>query len=80
MKAWTLASIKLEDCRKSAPSFWLTSGSIEAVIFRAPVVVGPNGVRALGGTALSALERSPRYRQIETTVAGVDIMRRYVRV
>lgn len=52
----------------------------EAVIFRAPVVVGPNGVRALGGTALSALERSPRYRQIETTVAGVDVMRRYQRV
>lgn len=52
----------------------------EAVIFRAPVVVGPNGVRALGGTALSALERSPRYRLIETTVAGVDVMRRYQRV
>ncbi len=51
----------------------------EVVIFRAPVVVGPNGVRALGGTALSALERSPRYRLIETTAVGKDVMRRYVR-
>jgi diaminohydroxyphosphoribosylaminopyrimidine deaminase/5-amino-6-(5-phosphoribosylamino)uracil reductase len=51
----------------------------EVVIFRAPVVVGPNGVRALGGTALSALERSPRYRLVETANVGVDIMRRYVR-
>jgi diaminohydroxyphosphoribosylaminopyrimidine deaminase/5-amino-6-(5-phosphoribosylamino)uracil reductase len=51
----------------------------EAVIFRAPVVVGPNGVRALGGTALSALERSPRYRLFETTTVGVDVMRRYAR-
>ncbi len=51
----------------------------EVVIFRAPVVVGPNGVRALGGTALSAVERSPRYRLVETASVGVDIMRRYVR-
>ena len=51
----------------------------EVVIFRAPVVVGPNGVRALSGTALSALERSPRYRLVETAAVGVDVMRRYVR-
>jgi diaminohydroxyphosphoribosylaminopyrimidine deaminase/5-amino-6-(5-phosphoribosylamino)uracil reductase len=51
----------------------------EIVIFRAPVVVGPDGVRALGGTALSAIERSPRYRQIETAQFGEDTMRRYLR-
>lgn len=51
----------------------------EVMIFRAPVVVGPDGVRALGGTALSAIERSPRYRMIETGQVGDDIMRRYVR-
>ncbi len=51
----------------------------EVVIFRAPVVVGPNGVRALGGTALSAVERSPRYRLIETASVGPDTLRRYVR-
>jgi len=52
----------------------------EVVIFRAPVVVGPDGVRALGGHALSAIERSPRYRQIEAASVGDDEMRRYLRV
>lgn len=51
----------------------------EVVIFRASVVVGPDGVRALGGMALSAVERNPRYRHIETAQVGEDTMRRYVR-
>jgi diaminohydroxyphosphoribosylaminopyrimidine deaminase/5-amino-6-(5-phosphoribosylamino)uracil reductase len=51
----------------------------EVVLFRASVVVGPDGVRALGGYALSAIERSPRYRQIETAMVGEDVMRRYLR-
>ena len=59
----------------------LVSGDLvdEVVIFRAPVVVGPDGVRALGGMALSAIERSPRYRLVETAIVGEDTMRRYVR-
>ena len=59
----------------------LISGDLvdEVVIFRAPVVVGVDGVRALAGLALSAVERSPRYRLIETAVVGEDTMRRYVR-
>jgi diaminohydroxyphosphoribosylaminopyrimidine deaminase/5-amino-6-(5-phosphoribosylamino)uracil reductase len=52
----------------------------EVVIFRAAVVVGPTGVRALGNYALSAIERSPRYRQIEAAIVGEDQMRRYLRV
>ena len=52
----------------------------EIVIFRAPVVVGPNGVRALAGYALSAIERSPRYRPIDAAIVGDDHMRRYLRV
>ena len=51
----------------------------EVILFRAAVVVGPDGVRALGGVALSAIERSPRYLQIEAGKVGDDIMRRYVR-
>jgi diaminohydroxyphosphoribosylaminopyrimidine deaminase/5-amino-6-(5-phosphoribosylamino)uracil reductase len=51
----------------------------EVILFRAAVVVGPDGVRALGGMALSAIERSPRYRQIEDGKVGEDVMRRYVR-
>jgi diaminohydroxyphosphoribosylaminopyrimidine deaminase/5-amino-6-(5-phosphoribosylamino)uracil reductase len=52
----------------------------EVVLFRAPVVVGADGVRALGGYALSAIERSPRFRQIEASAVGEDQMRRYLRV
>lgn len=51
----------------------------EAVLFRAPVVVGQDGVRALGGYAMSAIERSPRYRLIEQASLGDDQMRRYLR-
>ncbi len=51
----------------------------EAVLIRAPVVVGPSGVRALGGYALSAIERSPRFRQIDAAIYGEDQMRRYLR-
>ncbi|MCB1487004.1 MAG: bifunctional diaminohydroxyphosphoribosylaminopyrimidine deaminase/5-amino-6-(5-phosphoribosylamino)uracil reductase RibD [Bauldia sp.] len=51
----------------------------EIVLFRAPVVVGPDGVRALEGYALSAIERSPRFRQIEAATVGDDQMRRYLR-
>jgi diaminohydroxyphosphoribosylaminopyrimidine deaminase/5-amino-6-(5-phosphoribosylamino)uracil reductase len=51
----------------------------EVILFRAAVVVGPDGVRALGGMALSAIERSPRYRQIDAGMVGDDVVRRYVR-
>jgi diaminohydroxyphosphoribosylaminopyrimidine deaminase/5-amino-6-(5-phosphoribosylamino)uracil reductase len=51
----------------------------EVVIFHAPVVVGFDGVRAIAGSALSAIERSPRYRPIETMRIGEDEMRRYLR-
>ena len=52
----------------------------EVVLFRAPVVVGQDGVRALGGYALSAIERSPRYRLTDTATVGEDQMRRYLRL
>ena len=43
------------------------------------VVVGTDGVRALAGYALSAIERSPRFRQVGAGMAGRDQMRRYLR-
>jgi diaminohydroxyphosphoribosylaminopyrimidine deaminase/5-amino-6-(5-phosphoribosylamino)uracil reductase len=51
----------------------------EVVIIRAPVVVGPDGVRALGSTALSAIEHSPRFRLTDTQPLGEDVMRTYWR-
>jgi diaminohydroxyphosphoribosylaminopyrimidine deaminase/5-amino-6-(5-phosphoribosylamino)uracil reductase len=60
----------------------LVSGGLadEVVLFRASVVVGPDGVRALAGHALSAVERSPRYRLVEEARIGEDHMRRYLRI
>lgn len=51
----------------------------EVVLFHAPVVVGPDGVRALAGGALSSIERSPRYRLVEQAMLGEDQMVRYER-
>jgi len=51
----------------------------EVVLFHAPVVVGPDGVRALAGGALSAIERSPRFRRVEESRLGEDRMVRYER-
>ena len=52
----------------------------EIVLFRASVVVGADGVRAFAGHALSAVERSPRYRLVEEAKVGEDRMRRYLRI
>jgi diaminohydroxyphosphoribosylaminopyrimidine deaminase/5-amino-6-(5-phosphoribosylamino)uracil reductase len=52
----------------------------EVVLIHAPVVVGPDGVRALAGMALSAIERNPRYRLVEASPLGEDLLRRYLRV
>ena len=53
---------------------------INVLLFANLAVAGVLGVRALDGYALSAVERSPRFRQIEAAVVGDDHMRRYVRV
>jgi diaminohydroxyphosphoribosylaminopyrimidine deaminase/5-amino-6-(5-phosphoribosylamino)uracil reductase len=51
----------------------------EVLLFRADVVVGPDGVRALAGGALSAIERSPRFRLVEDVMVGDDRLRRYLK-
>ncbi len=52
----------------------------EVVLFRAPVVVGRGGVQALSGHALSAIERSPRYRIVGDSMIGEDRMRQFIKV
>ena len=52
----------------------------EVILFRAEVIVGPDGVRALAGNALSAIERSPRFELIDDHLVGEDRLRRYLRV
>jgi diaminohydroxyphosphoribosylaminopyrimidine deaminase/5-amino-6-(5-phosphoribosylamino)uracil reductase len=52
----------------------------EAVFIRAPSVIGPEGVPALAGQSLSAVDRSPRYRLIDDAFVGEDRVKRYVRI
>lgn len=74
-----LTRILVEGGGKIASSL-VTGGLVdEVILFRAAVVVGPDGVRALAGQALSAIERSPRYRLVEDAQLGEDRKLRYLR-
>ncbi len=74
-----ITRLLVEGGARVAASF-VTPGLADAVVlFRAPVVIGPDGVRALAGGALSAIERSPRYRIAEDLRLGEDRMIRYER-
>lgn len=58
----------------------VTRGFADAVIlYRAPVVIGPDGVRALAGGALSMIDRNPRYRIVDELMFGEDRMVRFER-
>lgn len=74
-----LTRVLVEGGSRIAASLVANGLADEVYLFRAPVVVGPDGVRALDGNALSAIERSPRYRLIVDEVIGEDRMRRYLR-
>lgn len=74
-----LTRVLVEGGSRIASSLISNDLADEVYLFRASVVVGPGGVRALDGNALSAIERSPRYRLCEEAQVGEDQMRRYLR-
>ncbi|MGV8839189.1 MAG: bifunctional diaminohydroxyphosphoribosylaminopyrimidine deaminase/5-amino-6-(5-phosphoribosylamino)uracil reductase RibD [Bauldia sp.] len=74
-----LTRVLVEGGSRIASSLVSNDLADEVILFRASVVVGPGGVRALDGYALSAIERSPRYRLVEESQVGEDQMRRYLR-
>jgi diaminohydroxyphosphoribosylaminopyrimidine deaminase / 5-amino-6-(5-phosphoribosylamino)uracil reductase len=51
----------------------------EAVLFRSPTVVGPDGIDALDGMPLSALTRSPRLKAIGSEAVGADMVETFER-
>lgn len=58
----------------------VTQGLADAVVlYRAPVVVGADGVRALAGAALSMIDRNPRYEIVDEARLGEDRMIRFER-
>ena len=75
-----ITRVLVEGGSKMAASV-VTQGLVDEILFfRAKVVVGPGGVRTLAGQALSAVERSPRYRLVDDGFVGEDRLRRYLRV
>ena len=51
----------------------------EAVLFRSPNAIGPDGLDALEGMPLEALTRSPRLHLIDSETAGEDTVEHYLR-
>lgn len=74
-----ITRLLVEGGARIAASFVSQGLADEVVLYRAPVVIGHEGVRALAGGALSAIERSPRYRVAEDVKLGEDRMIRYER-
>ena len=75
-----LSRVLVEGGAQLAASLISSDLADEVDFFRAPVVIGPEGVRALAGQALSAVDRSPRYRLFDDAMVGEDRLRRFVRV
>jgi diaminohydroxyphosphoribosylaminopyrimidine deaminase / 5-amino-6-(5-phosphoribosylamino)uracil reductase len=51
----------------------------EAVVFRSPNAIGPDGIDALEGLPLDALTASPRLSMTQTETAGADTVQRFAR-
>ena len=51
----------------------------EAVVFRSPNAIGPDGIDALEGLPLAALTASPRLSMKGTEMAGTDTVERFGR-
>jgi diaminohydroxyphosphoribosylaminopyrimidine deaminase / 5-amino-6-(5-phosphoribosylamino)uracil reductase len=51
----------------------------EAVLFRSPNAIGPDGIDALEGLPLNALTKSPRLVMTGTETAGADTVERFRR-
>ncbi|MBB5754753.1 bifunctional diaminohydroxyphosphoribosylaminopyrimidine deaminase/5-amino-6-(5-phosphoribosylamino)uracil reductase RibD [Prosthecomicrobium pneumaticum] len=72
-----ITRILVEGGAKIASSLVAAGLADEVILIRAPVVIGADGVRALAGRALSAVERSPRFRLVEEYRLGEDRLLRY---
>ena len=51
----------------------------EAVLFRSPITIGPDGIDALDGVPLSALTRSPRLKAVGNEAVGADSVETFER-
>jgi diaminohydroxyphosphoribosylaminopyrimidine deaminase/5-amino-6-(5-phosphoribosylamino)uracil reductase len=51
----------------------------EAMLFRSPNMIGPDGIDALEGLPLSALTKSPRLQRVDEEKIGADSLEMFVR-
>lgn len=75
-----ITRILVEGGAKVASALVAAGIADQVILIRAPVVIGADGVRALAGRALSAVERSPRFRLVDEYMLGEDRLLRYEKV
>ena len=51
----------------------------EAVIFRSPTTIGPEGIDALDGMRLSAVTEAPMFKAIDSEILGADVAETFER-
>ena len=75
-----IASLLIEGGGTLAASF-IREGLVDEIAwFRAPILIGGDGLPALAALGLSNLGEASRWRAIATERIGVDVLDTYVRV
>ena len=75
-----ITSILLEGGGTLAASF-IRAGLVDTIAwFRAPILIGGDGLPALGGLGLSDLAAASRWRPVATERIGDDVLDTYVRI
>ena len=75
-----ISSLLIEGGGTLAASFIREGLVHEIAWFRAPILIGGDGLPALGALGLSDLKEASRWRAIATERIGVDVLDTYVRV
>ncbi|MEE2921680.1 MAG: RibD family protein [Pseudomonadota bacterium] len=75
-----ISSILIEGGGTLAASF-IRAGLVDEIAwFRAPILIGGDGLPALGALGINALSEASRWRAVATERIGVDVLDTYVRV
>jgi diaminohydroxyphosphoribosylaminopyrimidine deaminase/5-amino-6-(5-phosphoribosylamino)uracil reductase len=74
-----ITRLMVEGGPKVAASFLAADLVDEAVLLRAPMSIGPDGIDAVEGQGLDAIAHSPRLKSLGIEAAGSDTIERYER-
>jgi len=74
-----IRSVMIEGGGEVAAAF-IRAGLVDAIAwFRAPILLGGDGRPALGKLGVGHLTGAPRFRRVDVTVLGEDVLERYER-